>query len=199
MLRTVQSAADVDAVLGAAEGPVVLGFFGEFSAAARQARPAFEAFCAENDDLPALLVDVGAVKDVHGRFGVASVPTAVVVKDGAVLRKVVGPQDAAAYARALVPREHVAKRATEGGKKARRVVVYVGEHCPWCTRVKTHLRQNRVPFHEIDVSRDPDAARALQARTGMTGVPQLDIDGHYVVGFDRARIDALLGLGGAAA
>jgi len=199
MLQDIQASNQVDLALVNGEAPVVIGFFGEFSAASRAARPAFEAFCRDNDDLPALLVDVGRVKDVHARFGVTSVPTAILVKDGAVLRKVIGPQDAAGYDRALVPHEHIARRSAEDGEKSHRVVVYVGAHCPWCTRVKAHLRQNRVRFQEVDVSADPSAARALQAKTGQTGVPQLDIDGHYIVGFDRARIDALLGLGGAEA
>lgn len=31
-------------------------------------------------------------------------------------------------------------------------------------------------------------------RTGQQGVPVIEIDGEFVIGFDRARIDALLGL-----
>jgi len=74
------------------------------------------------------------------------------------------------------------------------VTVYTGASCPWCTRVKNYLRQHGVNFREIDISRDQQAAMRLVAKTGQTGVPQLDINGHYVVGFDQARIDALLGL-----
>ncbi|MFO8073023.1 MAG: glutaredoxin domain-containing protein [Polyangia bacterium] len=74
------------------------------------------------------------------------------------------------------------------------MVVYVGERCPWCNRVKSYLRKRRVRFIEVDVSKDPAAARSLMARTGQTGVPQIDIEGRYVVGFDRAKIDELLDL-----
>lgn len=75
-----------------------------------------------------------------------------------------------------------------------RVLVFTTPTCAWCTRAKTYLRQRGVPFTEVDVSRDAAAARDLMRRTGQTGVPVVEIDGRPVVGFDRARIDRMLGL-----
>jgi glutaredoxin 3 len=37
-------------------------------------------------------------------------------------------------------------------------------------------------------------AKTMVAKTGQYGVPVIDIDGEVVVGFDRARINALLGI-----
>jgi glutaredoxin len=65
-------------------------------------------------------------------------------------------------------------------------------------RVKNYLRQNHIAFKEVDVGRDQRAAMDLVRRTGQQGVPQLDINGTWVVGFDKAKIDRLLGLSGAA-
>ena len=62
------------------------------------------------------------------------------------------------------------------------------------SRAKSYLREQRVAFREVDASRDPAAARDLVRRTGQVGVPVMEIDGRPVVGFDRARIDQLLGL-----
>ncbi len=86
---------------------------------------------------------------------------------------------------------------TEGNQAARpahRVLVFTTPTCPWCTRVKSYLAQWRVPFREIDVSRDASAARDLVRRTGQMGVPVVEIDGKPVVGFDKPKIDRLLGL-----
>jgi glutaredoxin len=58
------------------------------------------------------------------------------------------------------------------------------------------LRKNRVPFTDVDVSRDPNAAEELVRRTGQQGVPQTDIDGEIVVGFDKKRINELLEIQG---
>jgi glutaredoxin-like YruB-family protein len=72
--------------------------------------------------------------------------------------------------------------------------VYTTDVCPWCTRVKSYLRQNDVQFREINVQHDASAARRMVERSGQQGVPQVDIDGRVVVGFDKGKIDALLGL-----
>jgi glutaredoxin 3 len=79
-----------------------------------------------------------------------------------------------------------------------RVIVFTTPTCPWCTRAKNYLRSRSVPFREVDVSRDPAAARDLVRRTGQMGVPVVEIDGRPIVGFDQARIDSLLGLKSAA-
>lgn len=80
------------------------------------------------------------------------------------------------------------------GTRPHRVLVFITPSCPWCTQAKSYLREQRVPFREIDVSRDAGAAQDLVRRTGQMGVPVIEIDGRPVVGFDRARIDQLLGL-----
>lgn len=78
--------------------------------------------------------------------------------------------------------------------KSHRVVVFTTPTCSWCTRLKTYLRERQVGFREVDVSRDQAAARDLVRRTGQMGVPVIEIDGRPIVGFDRPRIDASLGL-----
>lgn len=78
--------------------------------------------------------------------------------------------------------------------KPHRVLVFTTPTCPWCKRAKSYLRENKVPFREIDVSRDQQAARDLVRRTGQMGVPVIQIDGRSIVGFDKPQIDRLLGL-----
>ncbi|MCK6506928.1 glutaredoxin [Myxococcota bacterium] len=192
-LFPITDAAQLDAALASAgDSPVVVGFFGAFSALATQARPAFEAF-AEDADAPVLLVDVGEVKGLHARFGVSAVPAAVTVQGGQVIRRAAGRQDAEAWARALLPHES-AVVAPAGGAVRPPVTVYVSPTCVWCGRVKDYLRQHGVRFREVDVSVDPAAAQALVARSGQVGVPQVEIGHEIVVGFDKPRLERLLGL-----
>ena len=75
-----------------------------------------------------------------------------------------------------------------------RVLVFTTPTCPWRGRAKAYLRERSVPFREVDVSGDSAAARDLVRRTGQMGVPVIEIDGRPIVGFDRTRIDQLLGL-----
>lgn len=51
-----------------------------------------------------------------------------------------------------------------------------------------------MPFEDEDVSRNIIAAQYMVQRSGQQGVPVIQIGGEIVIGFDRARLDALLGL-----
>lgn len=186
-----------------AESPeelVFVGFFGSFSALANEVQPAFEAFAAEDGDRRCLLVDVGVAKGAHKLLGVRTVPTAVTVRGGQVIRDAGGKNTAETYTRMLVPTEGGPAGATDEDGKPRfpRVVVYTTPTCSWCNRLKSYLRRQGVPFREIDVSKDASAAAELQRRSGQMGVPQTEIRGEIIVGFDQARIDRLLGLSKAA-
>lgn len=75
-----------------------------------------------------------------------------------------------------------------------RVIIFTTPTCSFCNAAKKYLRERGVPFKDVDVSRDPAAARDMVRRSGQQGVPVLDIGGKIVVGFDRPKIDKLLGL-----
>ena len=79
-------------------------------------------------------------------------------------------------------------------KRQPKVVIFTTPTCSWCRRLKTYLVQNKVKFREVDVSRDQQAARDIVRRTGQMGVPVTRIDNRPIVGFDKAKIDRLLGL-----
>jgi len=66
--------------------------------------------------------------------------------------------------------------------------------CSHCTTAKRYLREKGIRFKEIDVSRDHKAAHDMKRKTGQQGVPQLWINNRPVVGFDRNKINTLLGL-----
>jgi glutaredoxin 3 len=70
-----------------------------------------------------------------------------------------------------------------------RVVLFSTSTCSWCRRAKRYFRENRVPFKEINVERDPDAARDIVRKTGQTGVPVIKIGNKWIDGFDRERIE----------
>jgi glutaredoxin-like YruB-family protein len=79
-------------------------------------------------------------------------------------------------------------------KKYPRVIVFSTPTCTFCRQAKSYLRQQGVRFRDVDVSRDPAAARDMQRRSGQQGVPVIDIGGKIVVGFDRPKVDKLLGI-----
>ena len=81
-----------------------------------------------------------------------------------------------------------------GTKRYPRVILFSSGSCPWCGRAKSYLRQKGVRVKEVRVDKDPDAAKDVVRMTGQMGVPVLLIGTTKIVGFDKGRIDRLLGL-----
>jgi glutaredoxin len=61
----------------------------------------------------------------------------------------------------------------------------------FCGKLKEFLSQNGVPYTDRDVATDEQALEELSALGYMT-TPVTKIDGEVVVGFDRAKLEALL-------
>jgi len=74
------------------------------------------------------------------------------------------------------------------------VIIFTTPTCSFCNAAKRYFRERGIKFSDVDVSRDPAAARDMVRRSGQSGVPVIDIGGKIVVGFDRAKIDQYLGL-----
>ncbi|MBN2724696.1 MAG: hypothetical protein JXR95_11555 [Deltaproteobacteria bacterium] len=81
-------------------------------------------------------------------------------------------------------------------EKPKQVDVYTTSSCSWCVRVKDYFNKQGVRFKEINVENNPDAAQLMVRKTGQRGVPQISINGAWVVGFDKPKINALLGISG---
>ncbi len=79
-------------------------------------------------------------------------------------------------------------------KRRPRVLLFTTPTCSYCKTAKRYLRQQNVRFKEIDITRDKSAARDVKRKSGQQGVPVLFIGSKVVVGFDRPKIDKLLGL-----
>ena len=70
-----------------------------------------------------------------------------------------------------------------------KVIVYSTPHCPYCTMVKNFLKEKGVEFLEKDVSEDSEAAKEMVKKSGNLGVPQTEINGKIIVGFDRIALE----------
>jgi glutaredoxin-like YruB-family protein len=74
------------------------------------------------------------------------------------------------------------------------VMVYSTPTCPYCKKAKQYLKENDIEFEDIDVSQDQEKAREMTEKSGQMGVPVVEVDGEFVVGFDKEKLDSLLGL-----
>jgi glutaredoxin 3 len=57
---------------------------------------------------------------------------------------------------------------------------------------KEYLSRKGVTYTEHDVAQDPAKAKELIEKSGTMVVPVITIDGEVVIGFDKAKMDALL-------
>lgn len=73
------------------------------------------------------------------------------------------------------------------------VTVYSTPTCPYCQQAKDFLRQKGVGFTDYNVATDLEARNAMVQKSGQLGVPVIEVDGSVVVGFNRARLEELLG------
>jgi len=137
--------------------------------------------------------DVSVVKDIHVNYGVTTVPSLLVFENNKLTGVIKGCHDSNYY-KALTENALFTALINEDSKPARRVTVYSTPTCSWCNTLKTWLQKNNVKYSDIDISRDQKAADELVRRSGQQGVPQTEINGSIVVGFDQPRLKELLGI-----
>lgn len=75
-----------------------------------------------------------------------------------------------------------------------RIIVFSTPTCSYCNIAKRYFRDKKIKFRDVDVSRDQKAAMDMQRRTGQTGVPVILINNKPIVGFDKPKINQILGI-----
>lgn len=75
-----------------------------------------------------------------------------------------------------------------------KVIIFTTPTCSFCNAAKRYFREKKIKFKDIDVSRDRRAAMDMMRRTGQSGVPVILINNRPIVGFDKPKINKLLGI-----
>jgi glutaredoxin-like YruB-family protein len=145
----------------------------------------------ENPGISIYTADVVTVRDIHQVYGVSSVPALLVFAGGKLTSIIKGCQESSYY-RALTENSLFVAGNKPSEKAARRVTVYSTPTCSWCNTLKAWLKKNNITYTDIDVSRDQKAAEELVKRSGQQGVPQTEINGQIVVGFNQPKLKELL-------
>ncbi|MFA6300779.1 MAG: glutaredoxin domain-containing protein [Candidatus Paceibacterota bacterium] len=74
------------------------------------------------------------------------------------------------------------------------VTIYSTPTCHFCHMAKDFFTANSIVFTDHDVASDLEKRKEMIEKSGQMGVPVIIIDGELTVGFDKQRIEKLLGL-----
>ena len=75
------------------------------------------------------------------------------------------------------------------------VKVYTITSCPWCDKVKKYLKSKGVEFEARNIEDSEEYYKECLKISGDEMVPVTAIDDkNFVLGFDKPKLDAMLGL-----
>ena len=74
------------------------------------------------------------------------------------------------------------------------VSIYSTPVCAYCHMAKEYFKKNNIAYTEYDVASNLQKRQEMLDKTHQFGVPVIEIDGKIVIGFDRPKINNLLGL-----
>lgn len=80
-----------------------------------------------------------------------------------------------------------------------KITIYSTATCGYCKALKDYLHGKGMAYEEKHADQDPNLARELYEKSGQLGVPftiiqQDDGTEQKILGFDRLRINAVLGI-----
>ncbi len=76
--------------------------------------------------------------------------------------------------------------------KPKSIRLYIKPFCGWCHEAIDWLNAHDFEFTKLDVTSDADAAREMEALTGQTKAPSIDIDGEVLPDFDIRELEHFL-------
>lgn len=170
------------------KGVVLVDFYADWCNPCKFLSPTLEALEGEMNDpeIKFSKINVDQNQQLAGQYGVMSIPTVILFKDGKMVEQKVGALPKDEYKKSLE-----AAKLYDSSNQANEVTVFTTPTCPYCRVAKEYLKGKNITFKEVDVSNDMIQAMKMVERSGQMGVPQIWVNNQVVVGFDKPRLDAL--------
>lgn len=73
-----------------------------------------------------------------------------------------------------------------------KIVLFTQPGCLSCELLRIYLEAREVTFEERDITKDPEARRAMTETHGSNETPTMLIDGEVIIGFDPSLLDQIL-------
>ncbi|PLW99548.1 MAG: NrdH-redoxin [Marinilabiliales bacterium] len=144
----------------------------------------------EVSNIKVYVTDVANVRDIHTEYDIKSAPSLLEFEEGNLKNVVKGCNDKNYIINLF---ENKAFKASGSDKKpVKRVTVYTTPTCSWCTTLKNYLNSHNIKYREVNVATNQLMAEEMVRKSGQQGVPQTEINGQMIIGFNRERINQLL-------
>lgn len=69
------------------------------------------------------------------------------------------------------------------------IIVYTKTGCPWCIGLTDFLKEKGIEFEERNVTDNEVYFTEMQAKSGQTKAPVVDIDGKIIADTDKEEIE----------
>jgi glutaredoxin 3 len=74
------------------------------------------------------------------------------------------------------------------------VVIYSTPTCHFCGLTKDFFKEHGVTYREFNVANDVEKRNEMMQKSGGLAVPVITIDDEVIVGFDKEKLEAALGI-----
>lgn len=74
-----------------------------------------------------------------------------------------------------------------------KVEIYTSSNCGFCHMAMEFFKENNIEYVEHNISDDLESKKAL-IKKGYRSVPVININGEEMMGFDKEKVVAMLGL-----
>lgn len=70
--------------------------------------------------------------------------------------------------------------------------IYTTPICVYCKSAKDYFKSKNLRYEEVGLVGNQEAQRLVVSKTGSIAVPIIEINGKFIVGFNRGEIDKAL-------
>lgn len=76
----------------------------------------------------------------------------------------------------------------------KKVTIYSTPTCHYCNMAKDYFNENGVKYEAFDVSVNLEKRKEMMEKSGQLGVPVILVDNEVIVGFNKPKLEEMLGL-----
>ncbi|MEZ4907478.1 MAG: glutaredoxin domain-containing protein [Saprospiraceae bacterium] len=192
-MKDINSSIEFDELIGGEEKSFVLLYKGDSESCQCAIKNINNLNETSDKKYHVFVLDVTKVGGLHSKYGVTTDPTLLHFENNE-LKNVVKGCMTTDYYNSYFNEKYSVSAGKDGEIPQKRVVVYSTPSCPWCTKLKDYLKENKIKFEDVDVAANSGRAEEMKKKSGQMGVPQTDIGGQMIVGFDKVKINRLLNI-----